>query len=65
MLLQGDVLIRFTSSIGLSESFSGGFAGWCVNPSTGSSLDNLLAAVGSEVIASVVKFAFERIDGDY
>ena len=51
-------------SVGLCETFSGSFAGRCVGPSTGSSLDDLFASVCAEVITSVVKFAFERIDGD-
>ena len=55
---------RRTFAVGLSESFSGGFAGRCVGPSTGSSLDDLFASVCSEVITSVVKFASERIDRD-
>jgi hypothetical protein len=63
-LLKGDVLIWFSTSVGLGETFSGSFSGRGIGPGAWGTLDDLFAAIGSEVIASVVEFASERIDRD-
>ena len=51
-------------AVGLGEAFAGGTAGGGVGPSAGAAQDDLLATVGAEVVAVVVKLTVEGFDRD-